>query len=169
MEFRKVSFLAAAALIGSFALAQPAMAEQVAIEVTGKDGAKLTGDPEKGKAVFNQCKACHTLEPGKNLTGPTLHGIIGRTAGTVEGYNYSTANKESGVVWTEQNMFEYLENPREWMKGTKMAFAGLRKEQDRADVIAYIQEESKGEEADKSAEEGKPAEEQKPAEEAAPQ
>ncbi len=123
--------------------ASVAAAESVAIEVVDKDGNKLTGDPDKGKAVFNQCKACHVLEPGQNRVGPTLHGIIGRKAGTVEGYSYSEANKNSGVTWTEQVMFEYLENPREFMPGTKMAFVGLKKPEDRANVIAYIQEESK--------------------------
>lgn len=124
-------------------LSVPAHAEQVEIEVVDKDGNKLTGDPAQGEKIFKQCQQCHTLQPGRNLTGPTLHKIIGRTAGTVEKFNYSKANKESGVVWTEQKMFEYLENPRAFMPGTKMIFAGLRKPQDRADVIAYIQEQSK--------------------------
>lgn len=129
--------------LGAASFVSTAKAEQVAIEVVDKAGTKLTGDPVAGARIFKQCQQCHTLQPGKNLTGPTLHKIIGRTAGTVEKFNYSKANKESGVVWTEQKMFEYLENPRAYIPGTKMIFAGLRKPQDRADVIAYIQEESK--------------------------
>ncbi len=73
-----------------------------------------------------------------NRVGPSLHGIIGRTAGTVAGYNYSTANKNSGAVWDEATLFAYLENPRAYIPGTKMAFVGLRDAQQRADIIAYL-------------------------------
>jgi cytochrome c len=82
------------------------------------------------------------VEPGVNRVGPSLHGIIGRTAGSVPGFNYSAANKGSGVTWTEEVLFEYLENPREFMPGTRMAFVGLKKPQDRADVIAYLKTQS---------------------------
>jgi cytochrome c len=115
----------------------------VEIDVVDAGGARLSGDPARGATVFKQCMTCHTLEPGVNKVGPTLHGIIGRPAGSVEGFNYSKANRESGIVWTEQKMFEYLENPRATVPGTKMSFAGLKKPQDRADVIAYIQEQSR--------------------------
>jgi cytochrome c len=124
------------------ATAAPA-AGAVAIDVVDASGTKLMGDPVHGAAIFKQCVTCHTLEPGVNKIGPTLHGIIGRPAGSVEGYNYSEANKNSGIVWSEQKMFEYLENPRGVVPGTKMSFAGLKKPQDRADVIAYIQEQSR--------------------------
>lgn len=100
---------------------------------------KMSGDPAKGETEFKKCQVCHTLDEGVNKIGPSLHKIIGRTAGSVEGFNYSKANKESGVVWTEQNMWEYLENPKAFMPGTKMAFAGIKDGQKRADVIAYIQ------------------------------
>jgi cytochrome c len=128
---------------GLLALAATAAADPVQTEITGADGQKMMGDPVAGEKTFKQCQTCHTLEPGKNKVGPTLHGIIGRTAGTVEGYNYSKANKESGIVWTEDEMFVYLENPKARIPGTKMAFAGLKKPEDRANVIAYIQEEFK--------------------------
>jgi cytochrome c len=101
--------------------------------------AGLTGDPEAGRRVFARCRSCHVLEEGVNRVGPSLYGIVGREAGSVEGFRYSEANANSGVTWTEENLFEYLENPREYIPGTIMAFPGLRDEQDRADVIAYIE------------------------------
>ena len=100
--------------------------------------AGLTGDPEAGRRVFARCRSCHVLEEGVNRVGPSLYGIVGREAGSVEGFRYSEANANSGVTWTEENLFEYLENPREYIPGTIMAFPGLRDEQDRADVIAYM-------------------------------
>ena len=100
--------------------------------------ASLTGDAAKGEKVFAQCKACHVAEPGVNRVGPSLHGVVGRTAGTVAGFNYSKANKESGVTWSEDVLFTYLEAPQKFMPGTRMAFAGLKNPQDRADVIAYL-------------------------------
>jgi len=100
--------------------------------------AGLTGDPAAGQRIFGQCRPCHVVEPGVNRVGPSLHGVVGRTAGTVAGYNYSTANKNSGATWDAQTLFTYLENPRGFMPGTKMAFVGLRDPQQRADVIAYL-------------------------------
>ena len=91
-----------------------------------------------GKVVFLQCKTCHVLEPGQNRIGPSLAGIVGRAAGTVEGFSYTPANANSGITWTEEKLFQYLENPQRVVPGTKMAFAGLSKAQDRADVIAYL-------------------------------
>lgn len=96
------------------------------------------GDPAKGERIFNRCKACHEITEEKNKVGPHLVGLIGRTAGSVEDYKYSDANKESGVVWNEETLFEYLENPKKFIPRTKMAFPGLKDEQDRLDVIAYI-------------------------------
>ena len=99
-------------------------------------------DAERGEAVFRKCRACHQIGEGaKNMVGPQLNGISGRPAGAVEGFNYSQANKkagEEGLVWTEENLFKYLENPREFMPKNKMAFAGLKDEQERKDVIAYL-------------------------------
>lgn len=102
--------------------------------------AGLTGDAEAGRRVFARCRSCHVLEEGVNRTGPSLYGIFGREAGTVEGFRYSDANANSGITWTGEVMFEYLENPREYIPGTFMAFPGLRDPQDRADVIAYIKD-----------------------------
>ncbi|MEK6638974.1 MAG: cytochrome c family protein [Pseudomonadota bacterium] len=122
--------------------ATPAETPAVPAEATPVAYASLTGDPVAGEKIFGQCKACHQLVEGKNGVGPSLHGIIGRTAGQTVGFNYSAANKSSGVVWKEEAMFEYLEAPQKFMKGTKMAFAGLKKPQDRADVIAYLKTKS---------------------------
>ncbi len=133
--------------------AQDAMdaAEDAMDGAEAEDGEDHGGDPEilamlaegdaaAGERVFRQCLACHAVDKPQNRVGPTLYGVIGRTAGTVEGFRYSKANAESGVVWTEENLFNYLENPREYIPGTIMAFVGLREAKDRADVIAYIRE-----------------------------
>ena len=96
------------------------------------------GDASKGKRVFNKCKACHVFEEGKNRVGPTLHKIIGRTAGSLDGFKYSKAMKESGIVWDEQTIAAYLADPKGYIKGNRMSFAGLRKQKDIDNVIAYI-------------------------------
>ena len=100
--------------------------------------ASLTGDAAKGEKLFAQCKACHVAEAGKNRVGPSLWAGAGRTAGSIAGFNYSKANKESGVTWSEDVLFTYLEAPAKFMPGTRMAFGGLKNPQDRADVIAYL-------------------------------
>jgi cytochrome c len=100
--------------------------------------ASLKGDAVKGETVFKQCMACHSIKEGENRVGPSLHGIIGRTAGQVAGFSYSAANKGSGIVWSKEKLYEYLEAPQKVVVGTKMAFAGLKQAQDRADVIAYL-------------------------------
>ncbi|MEP2990472.1 MAG: cytochrome c family protein [Parasphingorhabdus sp.] len=104
----------------------------------GVDYANLTGDAAKGKIVFAQCRTCHVTDPDVNRTGPSLAGIIGRTAGSVKGFKYSTANADSGLTWTEEQMYVYLENPQRTIPKTKMIYAGLPKAQDRADIIAYL-------------------------------
>ena len=100
--------------------------------------AQTAGDPAAGEKVFNQCKACHTVEAGKNRVGPSLHGVVGRKAGTVEGFNYSPAMKEYGQTWTPENLDKYLSDPKGAIPGNKMAFAGLKKPEDRANVIAWL-------------------------------
>jgi len=96
------------------------------------------GDVKAGKRVFNKCKACHDIRPGKNKIGPSLHGVVGRKAGTAPGYRYSPALKKADLTWTEENLHKYLENPRKMIRGTRMAFAGLRSKKERDDVIAYL-------------------------------
>lgn len=100
----------------------------------------MEGDAAKGEKVFKKCKACHKLEEGKRAVGPSLYGVIGREAGALEGFKYSKAMMESGLTWDVETMAEFLAKPKALVKGTKMAFPGLRKEKQIADVIAYISE-----------------------------
>ena len=101
------------------------------------------GDTDKGKKVFNKCKACHAVGEGAaNKVGPQLNGIVGAAAGQVEGFKYSDALTEAaagGLVWDEANLAAFLAKPKDFMKGTKMSFAGLKKEDEIEDVIAYLQ------------------------------
>lgn len=98
----------------------------------------LKGDVAAGAMAFAQCKVCHAMEEGKTGIGPSLHKAIGRTAGSIAGYAYSPAMKSSGITWTEDKIFAYLEKPQAIVPGTKMSFAGYSDAQKRADVIAWI-------------------------------
>ena len=118
--------------------AEPATVAAAAPAPAAVTYASLTGDAAKGEKLFAQCKACHVAEAGKNRVGPSLWAVVGRTAGSIAGFNYSKANKESGVTWSEDVLFTYLEAPAKFMPGPRMAFVGLKNPQDRADVIAYL-------------------------------
>lgn len=100
------------------------------------------GDVKKGEKVFKRCKACHKVEDGKNGVGPHMFGIVGRDVAGVEDYKYSKAMVEYGSgdeVWDADRLSRYLAKPKKEVKGTKMAFAGLKKEAQIADVIAYLE------------------------------
>jgi cytochrome c len=98
------------------------------------------GDVKKGANLFKtRCAQCHTVDKdGGNKVGPLLHGLFGRKSGTVPGYTYTDANRDKGVEWKDDSLFDYLENPKKYIPGTKMAFGGLKKEKDRHDLIAYL-------------------------------
>jgi len=110
-----------------------------ALLAAGLSGPGLAaGDSDKGEKVFRKCKACHVVDKEQNRVGPHLVGIIGRTSGAVEGFKYSKAMKDAGLTWTEENLAAYLTDPRGFIKGNRMAFAGLKKEADVVNVIAYL-------------------------------
>ena len=100
--------------------------------------ASLKGDAVAGKAVFTACKTCHVITPGQNRIGPSLYGVVGRTAGSVPGFSYSAANKGSHIVRTEPVLYQYLISPQAYVPGTKMTYPGLKDAKKRADVIAYL-------------------------------
>ena len=102
----------------------------------------LVGDADRGKRLYGQCLACHSLDEGRNLVGPSLYNIVGQRAGAVEGFRYSDANANADIIWTEDALFAFLEDPREYMPGNRMIFQGVPKEQDRADIVAYLKAQS---------------------------
>ena len=121
---RKVGVLALGLMLtGSVALSSAAMA---------------AGDVANGEKIFRKCKACHALEAGKKKIGPSLHGVFGRKAGGDEGFKYSKAMMDSGVVWDESTMDQYLADPKGFIPKNRMAFPGIKKEDERADLIAYL-------------------------------
>ncbi len=134
MKFLKIAMMAVALAVASGSVSAPAWAD---------------GDAAKGKKVFNKCKACHKLVAGKKAIGPSLHGMFGRTAGASKGYKYSKdmeAAGAKGLVWSEKTIDAFLTKPKPFI-GTaigkkngriKMAFGGLKKASDRADIIAYL-------------------------------
>ena len=96
-------------------------------------------DAEAGKKVFNKCAVCHSTESGVIKVGPSLYGLVGRKAGSLPNFNYSSAMKNYGVTWTPETLNTYLAAPMEQVKGTKMTFPGIKDETDRANVIAYLE------------------------------
>ena len=96
-------------------------------------------DTAAGQAAFARCKICHTLEAGgRSPVGPNLHGIFGRKAGTLEGYGYSAAMKNSGIVWDDETLAKYLRDPKGSMPGNKMAFPGIKNDAEMANLLAYL-------------------------------
>tara|TARA_B100000131_G_scaffold260808_1_gene256766 strand:+ start:40 stop:582 length:543 start_codon:yes stop_codon:yes gene_type:complete len=101
------------------------------------------GDLATGEKVFKKCAACHSIaKGGKNAIGPALYNVVSRKVGSIDDYKYSKALSEYGKEWTFEELNGYLIKPAKWIKGTKMAFAGLRKEKDRASVILYLNQNS---------------------------
>ena len=101
--------------------------------------AAAAGDPAAGKSIFaSQCSICHAVQPGRNMVGPSLFGVVGRKSATEAGYNYSPPFKALGVTWDEATLEKYLTGPREMVPGTKMSYAGLKDDTKRANLIAYL-------------------------------
>jgi len=125
MKFKFLSILAAATM------ATPVLADDHA-----------SGDPEAGEKAFRQCKACHQVGEGaQNRVGPQLNGVMGREMAAVDGFRYSKTLEQmgaDGMVWNEETMAEFMADPRGYIKGTKMSFAGLRKDEDIAAVTEYL-------------------------------
>jgi len=125
---RKIFYLALAGLGPALAAAAPAV-----------------GDPQRGARLFQQCAACHSLEPGRHLTGPSLAGLWGRKAGTVQGFDrYSDALKSAGIVWNAQSLERWLHSPQRLVPGNSMPFPGIADPRARGDLVAYLQAVSEG-------------------------
>ena len=121
MKSNIIKVIGIAAALGAFG--SPALAE---------------GDAAAGEKVFKKCKACHSLEEGKKKVGPSLFGVMGKPAGAVDGFKYSKAMLASGLTWDDETLAKYLTKPKALVPKTKMSFAGLKKEADIANVIAYM-------------------------------
>ncbi|KAA9005261.1 c-type cytochrome [Histidinibacterium aquaticum] len=122
---------------------------EVEEESTGEEGAAedegpafeevfASADAAAGEELWRNCRACHALEEGVNGTGPYLYGVVGRDVASVEGFNYSGALVEQADVWTPENLNHFLEDPSGWAPGTAMGYAGMRRIEDRANLIAYL-------------------------------
>jgi len=118
-----------------------------AIAIAASAAPALAQDLAAGETSFKKCLACHRVGPeAKNLVGPVLNGLEGRKSGTIEGYNYTDANKNSGIIWDEKTFAEYITDPRVKIPGTKMVFAGIKSENEKAALWAYLKQfDAKGE------------------------
>ena len=113
----------------------------ITLLVVACSGEVRAQDAVAGEKVFAVCKACHQIgENAKNVVGPTLNGLIGRKAGSVPGYSYSVANKDSGITWNESTFREYIKDPKAKIPGTKMIYAGLKDEKRTTDLIAFLKQ-----------------------------
>jgi cytochrome c len=98
-------------------------------------------DVAAGEKSFNKCRACHQVgETAKNTVGPVLNGLFGRKSGTIEGFNYTEANKNSGIEWNDAVFAEYIKDPKAKIPGTKMAFAGIKNDQEIKDLTAFLKQ-----------------------------
>ena len=118
---------------------QRTLSTLIVIAAAAASTAALAQDVAAGKASFNKCLACHAVGEGaKNKVGPVLNGLNGRKSGTVEGYSYTEANKNSGITWDEATFKDYIKDPKAKIPGTKMVFAGIKNEQEASDLWAFL-------------------------------
>src|SRR5262249_52326293 len=111
------------------------------VALASSAGTAVAGDIAAGEKSFRKCMACHTIgESAKNTVGPAQNGLKGRKSGTVPGYNYSAANKNSGIVWDEATFKEYIKNPKAKIPGTKMVFPGIKDEKDADDLWSFLEQ-----------------------------
>jgi cytochrome c len=144
---RRIHFAAALSCVWLSACGQPApepasetsdSSTIEAIPAASEETAAVTDPVAHGKTLFARCVACHSVEPGKNGIGPSLHAIVGKPSASQAGFAYSSAMQGAKLTWDEQTLSAYLENPQALVKGNKMAFAGLKKPEDRTAVISYL-------------------------------
>ncbi len=123
----------------TFRLTTTALAAAALAAISLTQAARAAGDPAKGAEVFHKCMPCHRIGPGAtNLVGPELNGLDGRKTGSAPGYNYSAANKNSGIVWTKAEFEKYIQNPQKVIPGTKMFFAGIHDHDQIENLWAYL-------------------------------
>ncbi len=114
-------------------------AVMVTFSLAGASLRAEAADPAAGKAVFNaNCSICHSVQPGKNMVGPSLFGVVGRKTGSVPGFHYSAANQNANLTWDQATLDKYLQSPRSVIPGTIMTYGGMKDDTKRADLIAYL-------------------------------
>jgi cytochrome c len=115
------------------------LAALIALTSSASISGALAQDADAGKTSFNKCMACHAIGEGaKNKVGPVMNGLDGRKSGTIEGYSYSDANKNSGITWSKEQFLDYIKDPKGKIPGTKMVFAGIKNENEANNLWAYI-------------------------------
>lgn len=145
MSELRVVLAAGAAFVLAVGAAATAQAQpkpppgSIPLQIKEANGAPVFGNPVAGKATFATCGTCHSIVAGQNKVGPSLKGIVGRKSGTIPNFRYSAANKKSGIIWTEQSLYNYLAAPQKMIPGTFMTFTGFKEGVKRANVIAYLQ------------------------------
>ena len=138
MYLKSIALASAVAALGFVTPFSASQAETISLE-----GVEWSGDPAKGEKIAKKCFICHTVgSKGKGRVGPNLTGVFGRTSGTLDGYNYSKAMKAANVVWSAETLNEFLTKPKKFVPKTKMAFPGVKKDDQRHDLIAFLFKES---------------------------